>query len=309
MLALAIVLCLGVFAPAGEKVKIGISVPTADHGWTGGILWWAQKAVKDFSAKYPGAEFLLVTADAPAKQISDVEDLVIKGIKALVVLPHEPAPLAPTLNGLSASGIYMAVVDRVVPELKYDLYVAGDNPGLGRVCGEFLVRELGSVKSDLVVMTGIPCDVDTLRVNAFNEVVKKNSNINILESQPANWSTQKGLEVMENYLQKYPHIDAVWCQDDDVLKGVLQAYKESGRSDVKFILGGAGSKDIVKMVIDGDKVVRGTVTYHPRMIYEAVDLVAAHLTNNKSIPKEVILSAELVDRSNAKDFYYPDDIF
>jgi ABC-type sugar transport system substrate-binding protein len=35
---------------------------------------------------------------------------------------------------------------------------------------------------------------------------------------------------MENYLQKYKHIYVVWAQDDDALKGVLQAYKERIRT-------------------------------------------------------------------------------
>ncbi len=309
--ALAVVMCLAVgFAvQAGEKVKIGVSIPTADHGWTGGIVWWAQKAAKDLAVKFPNAEFLVVTADAPAKQISDIEDLVVKGIKALVVLPHEPAPLTPTLNKLKDQGLYMVVVDRTIPELKNDIYVAGDNPGLGRLSGEFLAKEMGSAPCQIVVMTGIPCDVDTLRVNAFNEVMKKHPNIKILDTQPANWSTQKGLELMENYLQKFPKIDAVWCQDDDVLKGVMQAYKESGRSDVKLVLGGAGSKDIVKMIMDKDPLVRGTVTYHPKMIYDGIVMAAEHMINGKTYDKNTILPAELVTRENAKDFYYPDSIF
>ncbi len=61
-------------------------------------------------------------------------------------------------------------------------------------------------------------------------------------------------------------------QDDDVLKGVLQAYKESGRDDIQFFLGGAGSKDIVKMIIDGDPVVRADVTHPPSMIATAISL-------------------------------------
>ena len=52
-----------------EKIKIGISIPTADHGWTGGINWWAKKAVSEFGPKYPDVEFMLVAADAPAKQL------------------------------------------------------------------------------------------------------------------------------------------------------------------------------------------------------------------------------------------------
>ncbi|MCC8180745.1 MAG: substrate-binding domain-containing protein [Planctomycetes bacterium] len=310
-IALAAMLCLlvGFSVQAGEKVKIGISIPTADHGWTGGIVWWAQRAVNELSKQYPDAEFLLVTADAPAKQISDIEDLVVQGIKALVVLPHEPTPLAPTLNGIKRDGIFMVVVDRTVPELENDIYVAGDNPGLGRLSGEFLAREMGSAPAEIVVMTGIPCDVDTFRVNAFNDVIAKHPNIKILDSQPANWSTQKGLELMENFLQKFPKIDAVWCQDDDVLKGVMQAYTESGRSDVKLVLGGAGSKDIIKMIIDGHPLVRGTVTYPPKMIYEGVIMAAEHMINGKDYEKVMIIPAELVTKENAKDFYYPDSIF
>ena len=310
-IALVFLMCLslGLTAMAAEKVKIGVSIPTADHGWTGGIVWWAERAVQELGAKYPDAEFLLVTADAPAKQISDIEDLVVKGIKALVVLPHEPTPLAPTLNGIRNSGVFTVVVDRTVPELQNDIYVAGDNPGLGRLCGEFLAKEIGGKPADIVVMTGIPCDVDTFRVNAFNDVMKTNPNIRILDTQPANWSTQKGLELMENYLQKFPKIDAVWCQDDDVLKGVMQAYRESGRSDVKLVLGGAGSKDIIKMIIDGDPLVRGTVTYPPKMIYEGVVMAAEHMINKKAYDKVMIIPAELVTKSNAKDFYYPDSTF
>ncbi|MDR1613757.1 MAG: ABC transporter substrate-binding protein [Planctomycetota bacterium] len=309
-LALTLFLCLAMgAAEAGQKMKIGISTPTADHGWTGGIVWWAQKAVGDFSKKYPNAEFLLVTADNPAKQISDIEDLVMQGIKALIVLPHEPAPLAPTLNQIKADGVFMVVVDRVIQELERDVYVAGDNPGLGRVSGEFLAREMGSAPCEIVVMTGIPCDVDTLRVEAFNEVMAKNPNIKVLESQPANWSTQKGLELMENFLQKYPKIDAVWCQDDDVLKGVMQAYEESGRKDVKLVLGGAGSKDIIKMIIDGDPLVRGTATYPPKMIYDGVELAAEHLLSGKAIDKVVIAPSIMVTKTNAKDYYYPDSPF
>ncbi len=309
--ALAFLMCLalGLTAVAGEKVKIGISIPTADHGWTGGIVWWAQRAVDELGRKYPGAEFLLVTADAPAKQISDIEDLVVQGIRALVVLPHEPTPLAPTLNSIRSSGVFTVVVDRTVPELQNDIYVAGDNPGFGKLCGEFLAKEFAGQNAEIVVMTGIPCDVDTQRVENFNAVVKNHPNIKVLDTQPANWSTQKGLELMENYLQKFPKIDGVWCQDDDVLKGVMQAYNESGRSDVKFVLGGAGSKDIIKMVLDGDPLVRGTVTYPPKMIYEGVVMAAEHMINGKAYEKVMIIPAELVTKANAKDFYYPDSTF
>lgn len=310
VLLLAMGLCVGLAAPgaAQDKLKIGISIPTADHGWTGGINWWAKKAVAEYGAKYPNVEFMLVAADAPAKQIADLEDLMVKGINGLVILPHEPAPLIPTLKKVKEAGIFVVVVDRVLPDVPRDLYAAGDNPGFGRLCGEFLARELKG-KGDIVVMGGIPSDVDTFRQDGFMEVIAKNPGIKILDNQPAMWSTQKGLEIMENYLQKYPKIDAVWCQDDDVLKGVLQAYRESGRKDIKLMLGGAGSKDIIKMIMDGDPLVRGTVTYPPKMIYDGVGMCVEHMVDKKEFKAQEIVPSDLVTKENASEFYYPDSIY
>ncbi|MDA8426497.1 MAG: LacI family transcriptional regulator, partial [Treponema sp.] len=79
---------LALFAmPAmAQKVKIGISIPSADHGWTGGLVYYAQMAIRDIKAKDKSVEFTLALADSPQKQVSDVEDLMVKGINALVVL-------------------------------------------------------------------------------------------------------------------------------------------------------------------------------------------------------------------------------
>ena len=186
---------------------------------------------------------------------------------------------------------------------------------MGRVSAEWMAKEMGG-KGKIVVLEGIPCVINTERVEAFKEVMKQHPGIEILDSQPAYWSTQKGLEVMENYLQKYKEIDAVWAQDDDVLKGVLQAYRESGRKDIKLMLGGAGSKDIIKMVMDGDPLVRGDVTYPPSMVATAISMAAMSMRGDKlngfyqeQIPSKIILAAELVTKENAKNHYFEDSIF
>lgn len=313
--ALLGVMILSAGAFAADKMRIGVSIPTADHGWTGGIVWWAQKAIKEWEAKDANLEFHLVTADAPPKQVADVEDLMAKNIDALVILPHDSAPLTPVCEKAHKEGVKVVVVDRGLTKPVSDIYVAGDNPGMGRVAGEFMAKEMGG-KGKIVVLEGIPCVINTERVEGFKDVMKQYADIEILDSQPAHWSTQKGLEVMENYLQKYKQIDAVWAQDDDVLKGVLQAYKESGRKDIKLMVGGAGSKDMIKMVMDGDPLVRADVTYPPSMVATAISMAAMSLRGDKlngfyqeQIPSKIILAAELVTKENAKNHYFPDSIF
>ncbi|MBS3764196.1 MAG: ABC transporter substrate-binding protein [Planctomycetes bacterium] len=300
---------------ASKPVTIGVSIPTADHGWTGGVVWWTKKAIKDWKDKDPHVTFHLATANSPDRQVNDVEDLMIKDIDALVILPHDSAPLTPVVEKAHKKGIYVVVIDRGLTKPVSDVYVAGDNPGLGRVSAQWMAKRLNG-KGKLVVLEGIPCVINKERVNAFNEVMKEYPDIEIMDSQPAYWSTQKGLEIMENYLQKYDHIDAVWAQDDDVLKGVLQAYKESGRDDIKFFLGGAGSKHMIKKVMEGSELVPADVTYPPSMAATAVSLAVKGLRNQpldgfyqQKIPSKIILAAELVTEENAEDYYFPDAIY
>ncbi|GAD04183.1 substrate-binding domain-containing protein [Agarivorans albus] len=311
LLAATFIASLGLNAAVAKTLKVGVSVPSADHGWTAGLLWWAEKAADDFKKSEDDIEFYVVAASSGSKQVGDVEDLMIKGIDALVILPHNPATLQKVIEEAYGSGIYTVVVDRELETPAQNVFIAGDNAGLGSVSGEWLAKEMDG-KGKVVVIEGMSIPINKQRVDAFNEVIAQHKGMSILDSQPADWSTQKALAVMENYLQKHPEIDAVWCQDDDMLKGVMQAIKESGRTDIKTVLGGAGSQDIIKMVVDGNPVVRATVTYPPSMVASGIALAitgARHEMLGKmyhSAPSRVILAAELIDTNNASEFVVTD---
>ena len=59
-------------------------------------------------------------------------------------------------------------------------------------------------------------------------------------SSSATGRRDDAFKVMQDYLTKYPKIDAAGCQDDDMAVGVLEAIKQAKRTDVKFVVGGAG---------------------------------------------------------------------
>lgn len=292
-------------AQAENEFRIGISTPTADHGWTGGIVWWGEKAVKDFNAKYPNVTLLFKASASEKEQVADVEELLAQKINALVILPHKPAPLTSVLNKAHNAGVFLVVVDRSIPKVPKDVYLAGDNKDFGRKNGEYLIERLGE-KGNVLIMEGIPCEGNTLRVTGFKEVIAKHPGIVVLDSQPVYWNPAKGYELMLQYLDQYPEIDAVWCGDDDVLEEVLKAYAQSGRTDIKLFLGGGGSKAVVKQIIDGNPLVPATVTYPPKMIYEGVDVAVEHLLTGKEFPKEIVIPSERVTKENAESFYYPD---
>ena len=294
--------------PAKAK-RIGISIPSADHGWTGGVVWWAERAKAELAIANPGLSIEIVTAKDSTEQVNQIETLLSKGIDALVVLPHEPGPLTNVCASVKDSGALLVVVDRGLTREVQDIAVVGDNPGFGRVCGEQLAKVLGG-QGAVVIMEGVPCQVNTDRVEAFKAVMANYPDIQVLDSQPANWDTAQGLKVMEAFLQKYPKIDAVWTGDDDVLLGALKAYEESGRSDVKCFIGSGGNKLINKKVLDRDPLIPVNVTYPPKMIYVGVEEAIAALNGaTDGLPKKVVVPADVITPENAAEFYFPESIY
>ncbi|HHT43569.1 MAG TPA: ABC transporter substrate-binding protein [Firmicutes bacterium] len=296
-------------ALAQDKVVIGVSIPAATHGWTGGINYWARVTQERLKNTYPNLEIILVTAGSAAEQANTLEDLyAIHNIDALVILPFESDPLTDPVEMLKMQGVFITVVDRgLTKEGIADIYVAGDNHAMGRVSGEYMVEALGG-KGDIVVLRGIPTVIDNYRFDSFMEVIE-GTEINVLDWQYANWNRDDGFQVMQDFLARFPKIDAVWAQDDDVALGVIEAVKQAGREDELFIVGGAGMKEMIKRVMDGDRLIPVDVLYPPAMIATGMEVTALRFVSNASVLGEYILDATLVTPENAHLYYFPDSPF
>lgn len=308
-LAIAAALAAPAWAQDGETKVIGVSIPAATHGWAGGMNYFAQATVDRLEETYPQLDFVLATASDPAKQVNDIEDMVAtRNIDALVVLPFESEPLTGPVQNVKASGAWITVVDRgLSQEGIEDLYVAGDNPGFGRVSGEFMASALPE-GGKIVVLRGIPTTIDNERVEGFQAAIE-GKNIEVLGMEHGDWNRDKSFTVMQDFLSKHPQIDAVWASDDDMAVGALGAIEAAGRDDIKFVLGGAGMKEMIKRTMDGDAMIPANVTYPPSMISTAIEITAVGLVSQAPVSGDFIIGSVLVTPENAENYYYSDSPF
>jgi len=309
---LAMLFAVALLCGCGEsekKLKIGISIPAATHGWTGGVVSSAENAKSAIEKENPDVEVVIATSNTAAGQVDAIETLLAQNIDALVVLSQEPEPLDRVCMRAKKSGVYLVIVSNPLPSNCQDVFVNGDNASFGYAAGIAMGEALLG-EGDILVMEGYLCPINTERVENFKRALAESyPNIRILDSQPTDWNTEKGLKLMENYLQKYPKVDGVWAGDDDVLIGALKAYEESKRTDVKAMVGGGGGKVIVKKVMDNDPVVKATVTYPPQMVEVGAEKALKGLRNNKvTAPEdvEIIVKSEVVNPANAANYYFPD---
>lgn len=294
---------------AADKKVVAVSIPAADHGWTAGIVYHAQAAAKEINASFPNVEVVVKTSPSATAQVSALEDLSARRkLDALVILPYTSEELTTPVKAVKDSGTFITVVDRGLndPSIQ-DLYLAGDNIAVGRNTAKFMIEKLGG-KGNLVVLRGIPTVIDDERIQGFQDAIK-GTDLKVLDIQYANWNSDEAFKLMQDYLAKYPKIDAVWANDDDMLLGVLEAVKESGRKDIKLALGGNGMKDIVKKVIDGDAMTPVETPYPPAMIKTAIYMTVANLVGQAPVRGAVKLDAPLITQENAKEYYFPDSPF
>lgn len=294
----------------GKKLKIGVSIPAADHGWTAGIGYWAKEAAKS----HGDIEWIIEDAKSPDEQIKDLENMQTQGVDGMVILAVDSAPLTPTAEKLKDGGMFIVNVDRGFTKPVADVFIEGDNSAFGRKSAEFMVQKLGG-KGNIVVLEGIAgTTVSQARVKAFRDVIAANPGIKIVAQEAADWNREKAEKVMQNILVSNPQIDAIWASDDDMALGVENALKSSGRDKNIWILGGAGMKDIVKRVMDGDPLYPADITYPPSMIAVGMQTAAGMLRAGKDnakkyMPKHIVLDIDLVTPENAKDFYFPDSVY
>ena len=322
----------GASGASGGKPTIAVSIPSADHGWTGGVVYWAEQAKKDFADV---ADIQIQQAGTADEQVGQVQAFTSANVDGMVILAHNSGPLTPAAGEVSDRGIYLVSVDRGFDEPVANVYIAGDNAAFGRESAKYVaerMKERG--ETNLVILTGIEGNiVNASRVEAAKEVFAEYPEINILAEQPGDWSREKSTTVMQGILAGNPDIDAVWCQDDDMAEGVEQAINEAGRQGI-WIFGGAGKKQIVERVMNSDETFPATMTYPPGMIYAGIAVAVAELTDGgleaadddllsylgvtreqlaeakgKDGQQEITLDVALVTPDNAEEYYFPDSLY
>ena len=309
--AVAVAALAGMPAMAQQKIVMGVAIPAATHSFTAGIVYWANQAKKDLEKAHPGLQVIVKTASGAPEQANQLQDMMtVNKINTLVVFPFESASLTKPVAQLHDKNVYVTVVDRGLTDTSaQDAYVSGDNTAFGKIPAEYLAKALGG-KGDIVALRGIATTLDNERMDAFNGVMKSHPDIKLLDAKYANWNRDDAFKVMQDYLTRFKHIDAVWAADDDMAVGVLKAIDQAKRDDIKIVFGGAGAKGMIKTLMDGkDPRIQANVSYSPKFMYDAIKLTAEARLKGEKLPATYIIPSVLITKDNAKDFYFPDSPF
>lgn len=268
---------------AGGGETIGFSVSTLNNPFFVTLSDGAKNAAQE-----KGIQLLVVDAgDDSAKQISDIEDLISKNIKILIVNPVDSDAVASAVESATNKGIKVIAVDRAVNGAEVECQIASDNVAGARMAAEYLEELVGN-GAKVAELEGVPGASATIdRGQGFHEVADKD--LKVVSSQTANFNRAEGLSVMENILQADGDIKGVFAHNDEMALGAVEAIASTGK-DIK-VVGFDATDDARKAVEDG--TLAATVAQQPELMGKtaveiAVEIIAGNSVE-KSIPVEVTL--------------------
>lgn len=283
--------------PAEAKTSwvIGFSQCTFEDPWRIHM----NKQMEEAAAEHPEIRLIIANGEnRNAKQIADVENFMVRGVDALIISPREAAPLTSVVARAHERGMPVIVLDRRVLGDQYTCFIGASNLEIGKAAGEYLADRLkdGGKVVEIQGILGATATIE--RHEGFRQVIENYPAIEVIYDQPGDYKRSPAKQIMDNALQAFPKIDAVYAHNDEMAIGAFLAAKALGREQEMIFVGIDGQGEAVRMIRSGD--LDATFVY-PNGAREAVE-TALKVLGGAEVPKEITLKTTRVTRDEAPDY-------
>lgn len=302
VLVILLVGLLAVSAMAQEedyRYHIGVTIYSYNHPYSLRVLEGVNTAAEKYNAKVTAID----SEDDQAKQISDTETLITRGVDAIIATPVTTEGGQTVVDLANEAGIPIICVSRTVPSGDY-AYIGSDDVESGRKAVRYFAQVLdGEGKVALVQGTmGSSSEVD--RTKGWEEELKKHPGLEEVARVTGKFFRTEGNRATENIITSHPDVDAIWYQNDAMLVGGVVALEDEDINDEVVTLGVDGDPETIQYIKDG----RANATLYQEAELQgglAVGLAVAHIQGRMLKGYETEFS--WVDSSNVNAIFPSED--
>lgn len=186
------------------------------------------------------------------KQLEQAETMLTKGVDAVILNAVDVEGSAPIVDLFIEAGIPCIECNTLTNNAESaTCYVGSDDVDAGRIQAEYLLEVLPSDARVCYMMGPIGVSPQIYRLEGITTYLFDVTDIEVLQSQTANWKRAEAMALAETWLTQYQDLDAIICQNDDMAMGALEAAEGMGRKEGLIIIGIDAITDAVAAVADG----------------------------------------------------------
>ncbi|WXR61069.1 ribose ABC transporter substrate-binding protein RbsB [Peptostreptococcaceae bacterium AGR-M142] len=285
LLAISLVGCSSPSKTEEKEDKIGLIVSTLNNPFFVDLKEGAQAKADELGVPL----VVLNSQNDSAKELANMEDLLTQNVSVILINPTDSDAVGNAVKMANEKEIPVITLDRGANNGTVAAHIASDNVAGGVMAGKF-IAELLENEGKVVELEGIAgTSAARDRGKGFNDAIK-DTQIEVVAKQVADFDRTKGLSVMENILQAQPEIDAVFAHNDEMALGALKAVEASKRDII--IVGFDATEDAVKAVEEGK--MKATVAQQPKLIGSLGVENAVKLIKGESLDEFIPVDLKLV---------------
>jgi ABC-type sugar transport system substrate-binding protein len=132
-------------------------------------------------------------------------------------------------------------------------HIGSDNEAAGAKGADYLVSVLGKdAKGPVLVIEGLSGNITgEKRARGFAAELKKTApGLDIVASLPGDWDSLKAANITNDTLQRSPDLVAIFCANDDMALGAVEAARATGKDKI-IVIGVDGNTNAVKSILAG----------------------------------------------------------
>ena len=285
---LAAALAASITAPAMAKDAIALVISTLDNPFFVTLKEGAEKQAK-------ALDYDLVVLDSqndPAKELANVEDISVRGVKILLINPTDSDAVGNAIAVANQKKLPVITLDRAANKGQVVSHIASDNTAGGEMAGNYIAEKLGK-GAKIIQLEGIAGTSAARERGAGFAKAAQAHDFKILASQPADFDRSKGLNVMENLLTAQPEVQGVFAQNDEMALGALRAIQAAGKKDL-VLVGFDGTDDGVKAVKGGKMA--ATIAQQPDKIGEIGVQTADKVLKGEKVEASIPVELKLINQ-------------
>ena len=234
-----------------------------------------------------------------AGQLSIAETMIQNDYDALVLSPLTNDCLDSAVATAKEAG--KAVVNANCEYIAdCDVFVGGLQIEIGYKAADYIAEKIGGA-GKVAIIEGVAGTFTSIqRVNGFNERIAEYPDIEVVASVPADYETEKGLNVATDILTANPDIAAIYCCNDNMALGAVEALRAQNLLGEVIVLGVDGTGDAYKSIAAGE--LTATVDQFPAVNGQAAVEAAIRLLAGQELPRVISTPIEVIDADNAADY-------
>lgn len=244
--------------------------------------------------------YVPVTPDHVAEQKTLVAEALAARPDGVLFNPTDDAAMAEDVARFAAAGIPVGVfINRMsAPVLTF---VGSDDVRIGHAVAQALIRGLGG-NGRIVALDGTPgARTARDRTEGLKRAVSESPGIELVGSRIGYLQEMPARAAMAELLQAHPRIDGVWTANDVMAFGALRALQDAGRTAT--VVGINGLPAAIEHIERGTMLASADFSAF-NIAAIVAQAMLRHLAG-QPVPAEIMVPAELIDRSNCHRWKVP----